>query len=276
MIKSNVTRRSIVGGLAAGLGIAAAGSNDLIGAARAQSARKTFVVIPGAFNGGWVWHRVSDQLEKKGHKVLALTLTGLGERSHLLSKDINLDTHITDIVNVIKWERLEDFCLVAHSYGGFPASGALEQVGGSASSIVWLDALKPENGQKFIDLLPAPNRERIMNLVNKGEIAFPLLAGLPPPTTVNEKDAPFLRAENTNTPHPIGTWVQPIKLSGAREMVAKKTYVRVPKYPSPGLDKAFAECKADNSWKTVEFTDSGHMAMLDAPERVADLLLQAA
>ena len=141
MIKSNVTRRSIVGGLAAGLGIAAAGSNDLIGAARAQSARKTFVVIPGAFNGGWVWHRVSDQLEKKGHKVLALTLTGLGERSHLLSKDINLDTHITDIVNVIKWERLEDFCLVAHSYGGLIARLYASAYPDEVFGLVLVDAL---------------------------------------------------------------------------------------------------------------------------------------
>src|SRR5215472_7933062 len=134
MIKPNVTRRSMINGLAVGAGLAAAGSKGLIGAARAQSSRKTFVLIPGVTNGGWIWRRVSGLLEEKGHKVYALTLTGLGERSHLLSKDITLDTHVTDIVNVIKWEGLTDFCLVAFSYSGFPASGALEHISNGASS----------------------------------------------------------------------------------------------------------------------------------------------
>jgi hypothetical protein len=83
---------------------------------------------------------VSDLLEKKGQKAFSPTLTGLGERSHLLNRNINLDTHITDIVNVIKWEDLNDICLVVHSYGGWVGSGALEQIGGRVSSIVWLDA----------------------------------------------------------------------------------------------------------------------------------------
>jgi hypothetical protein len=100
------TRRGVIGG---GVGVAAAAvSGDIVGAAQVQSAPKTFVLVHGAFAGGWCWRRVSDLLEKEGHKVFAPTLTGLGERSHLLGKDVNLDTHITDIVNVIRWEDLED------------------------------------------------------------------------------------------------------------------------------------------------------------------------
>jgi hypothetical protein len=98
------------------------------------------VLIHGGLHGGWVWRRVFDRLEAKDHKVFAPTLTGLGERSHLLSKDINLDTHISDIVNLIKWEELSDCCVVCASYSGFPLSGALEQIGDRVSSIVWLDA----------------------------------------------------------------------------------------------------------------------------------------
>ena len=109
MTHSNITRRGTIAGIAAGVGLASATvSGDFVRSARAQSARKTFVLVHGTFCGGWAWRRVSDHLEKNGHKVFAPTLTGLGERSHLLSKDINLDTHITDIVNVIKWESLED------------------------------------------------------------------------------------------------------------------------------------------------------------------------
>src|ERR1700722_11535272 len=89
--------------------------------------RKTCVLVHGAWHGGWCWRRVADLLEARGHRVFTPTLTGLGERSHLMSADINLDTHIADVVNVLKWEGLNDVVLVAHSYGGWPVSGAIEQ-----------------------------------------------------------------------------------------------------------------------------------------------------
>jgi pimeloyl-ACP methyl ester carboxylesterase len=91
-----------------------------------------------------------------------------------LNTTINLDTHITDIVNVIKWEDLNDICLVAHSYGGWVASGALEQIGGRVSSIVWLDAFKPENGQKPIDFTNEGFRKAFLSSMEKGEPGFPV------------------------------------------------------------------------------------------------------
>jgi pimeloyl-ACP methyl ester carboxylesterase len=146
MTETRVTRRGMIGG---GAGLAAiAACHDTVGEARSQPAQKTFVLVHGTLVGGWYWRRVADLLEKNGQKVFSPTLTGLGERSHLLNKDINLDTHITDVVNVIKWEDLSDICLVVHSYGGWIGSGALEQIGDRVASIVWLDAYKPEDGQK--------------------------------------------------------------------------------------------------------------------------------
>src|SRR5215467_4576914 len=117
MTTSTVTRRGMVGGIAAGVGVAAA-AGEIVGTARGQSTPKTFMLVHGAWHGGWCWRRVSDLLERKGHKVFTPTLTGLGERSHLLDAKINLATHVTDIVNVIKWENLADIVLVGHSYGG--------------------------------------------------------------------------------------------------------------------------------------------------------------
>src|ERR1700681_4748383 len=139
----SITRRVALG--AAGVGIAALGGTQ----AMAQvNTRKTFVLIHGAWHGGWCWRRVADILEQHGHKVYTPSLTGNGDRSHLLSKDVVLDTHITDIVNLVKWEDLRDICLVVHSYGGWPGSGALEQISDRVASIVWLDAVKPEYGQR--------------------------------------------------------------------------------------------------------------------------------
>jgi hypothetical protein len=111
MTRPNITRRGMVGGISAGVGLAAAAaSGEIVSTAHGQSTPKTFVLVHGAWHGGWCWRRVSDLLERKGHKVFAPTLTGLGERSHLLGKDVNLDTHITDLVNVFKWEDLRNSC----------------------------------------------------------------------------------------------------------------------------------------------------------------------
>jgi hypothetical protein len=267
MTLSNVTRRGMIGGLAAGVSAAAVISSDpFVSGARAQSARKTFILVPGAFSGAWCWRRVSDRLEKQGHKVYSLSLTGLGDRSHLLSKDINLDTHIADIANLVEWEDLTDICLVAWSYAGFPASGALERIESRVSSIVWVDAMKPSDGQSFRDEVPFKAED--------GAISIPAPKAVRPDAYQDPKDAAWFLSKAT--PQPIGPWLQPVKLSGAREKVAKKTYIRLPKFPLAALDKAFTECKADKSWTVLENTTSGHPVMINEPDWLTEVLLKSA
>ena len=255
------------GGLVAGASAATSfSSSTFIAEARAQSASKTFVLISGAFCGEWCWRHVSDGLEKQGHKVYAPSLTGLADRSHLLSKDINLDTHIADIVNLVEWEDLSGICLVAHSYGGIPSSGALEHIGNRVSSIVWVDAMKPADGQSLRDLIPFTPKE--------GAISAPPPKSLPPAASLEPNDVAWFLSKVT--PHPMGTLLQPVKLSGARETVAKKTYIRIPKYKQPAYDKAYAECKADQSWTVLENTTTGHMVMIGEPDWLTSALLKAA
>src|SRR4051812_291134 len=149
------TRRTVLASAGAGAGAAALGGTPAL----AQTSQpKTFVLVHGAWHGGWCWRRVADLLEKQGHKVFTPTLTGVGERSHLLSKDINLDTHITDLVNVFKWEDLKEVCLVVHSYGGWPGSGALEQIGGRGSPIVLLGAVQTGKRQRALHFASQSNR----------------------------------------------------------------------------------------------------------------------
>ena len=259
-----VTRRTAI---ALGAGAAALGGSQAVAQA---TARKTFVLIHGAWHGGWCWRRVADLLEAKGHKVFAPSLTGNGDRSHLLSKDVILDTHIADIVNLFKWEDIKDACLVAHSYGGWPSSGALEQIHDRVSSIVWLDAFKPEDGQKGTDFASDFSRKAMEEAVAKGEPG----RKAPPPSAfgVNAKDQEWVKSKLTDQPNGVAT--QPIKLTGAREKIAKKTYIRAPKYPQAAFDKALAECKADSSWKTFIAENSGHDVMVDAPEWLVDVLLK--
>jgi pimeloyl-ACP methyl ester carboxylesterase len=139
MAEHSITRRTALS--AAGVGVATLGATQ---AMAQRNPRKTFLLVHGAYHGGWRWHRVVDLLETGGHKVYAPSLTGNADRSHLLSKDINLDTQIADIADLVTWEDLNDVCLVAHSFGGWPASGALEYIHDRVGSIVWLDAFKPD------------------------------------------------------------------------------------------------------------------------------------
>jgi pimeloyl-ACP methyl ester carboxylesterase len=105
------------------------------------------IIVHGAWHGAWCWRRVARLLSQSGHEVFTPTLTGVGERSHLLTSEINLDTHILDVVNVMKWQELNDVVLVGHSYGGMVISGVAERLEKSILSFVTLDAFFPETGQ---------------------------------------------------------------------------------------------------------------------------------
>jgi pimeloyl-ACP methyl ester carboxylesterase len=119
-----------------------------------------FVLVHGAWIGGWCWRPNAQAPRRAGHEVYTPTMTGLGERSHLLNPSINIDTHITDIVNVIKHKELSDVVLVGHSYGGMVVAGVADTLPGKISSLVYLDAFVPENGQSLFGLLPPFRRFR--------------------------------------------------------------------------------------------------------------------
>src|SRR5580698_1834713 len=169
---TEATRRNAMAMLGAGMSAATAalGSSP----ASAQANAKPFVLVHGSWHGGWCWRRVADLLEAKGHKVYAPTLTGLGERSHLMSGMITLDTHINDVANVIKWENLQNIVLVGHSYAGFVVSGVAEKVLPAISSIVFLDAFLPQNGERVVDLAPQDLRDATLAAAAKNEVGRPI------------------------------------------------------------------------------------------------------
>jgi hypothetical protein len=134
---------------------------------------------------------------------------------------------------------------VVHSYAGFVGSAALEGIGNRVSSIVWLDAFLPSNGQKVLDFTNEAFRNLAQAAMEQGEAGFVPPSGIPA-ILVAERDQSFV--ESKLTPQPIGTYLQPIKLAGALKKVAKKTYVRVPKFPQPAFDKGTPPAKAAGSW----------------------------
>jgi len=121
----------------------------------AEDSRYTFVIVHGASGGGWDWKTMDDLLTTRRHTVYRPTLTGLGERAHLNSPEIDLTTHVTDIVNVILFEDLREVVLVGHSYGGMVITGVMDRIPGRISHAVFLDAAVPEDGKSTVDLWPS-------------------------------------------------------------------------------------------------------------------------
>jgi pimeloyl-ACP methyl ester carboxylesterase len=231
----------------------------------------TFVLVHGAWHGGWCWRRVADRLRRAGHAVLTPTLSGLGERSHLLQSGIDLATHVADIVNVMQWERLADVVLCGHSYGGFVISGVAEVIPDAIRAIVFLDAFLPENGDTILKLTGPAVRDAIRAALQRGELAVP-----PRPAEafgVNAADRQWV--DSLCVPQPIGTFTSPIALSGARERIARKTYIRAKAYDNPAFDRALSVAQSDPSWRCYEIA-CGHDVMVDRPDRLSELLLQAA
>jgi pimeloyl-ACP methyl ester carboxylesterase len=262
------TRRAALGAMAALSALLSTWAAS--GAAQAQTAQKTFVLVHGTWHGGWCWRRVADALERKGHRVCAESLTGVGDRSHLLTRGVNLTTHVNDVVNLVKWEDLKDIVLVGHSSAGFVITQAAEEIGPSVASIVYLDAFVPQPGDNLISLANPGPRKALEDAVARGD-----LAAKPVPAAafkVNEKDRAWVDAKCT--PHPLAAVVEKIAAAGAREQIARKTYIRSG-FDSPVFDQTLARLQAAPGWKTYQVS-SGHDVMVDMPDRLVEILLEVA
>ena len=117
-----------------------------------------FVVAHGAWSAGWAWKKMHPLLSARGHRLITPTYTGLGERAHLARPDIDLDTHIADIVNVLEFEDLGGVNLIGHSYGGMVATGVADRARVRVAQLIYLDAFAPNDGDSVLDLLPPAAR----------------------------------------------------------------------------------------------------------------------
>lgn len=230
-----------------------------------------FVLIHGAWHGGWCWQRVVALLRNRGHLVYAPTLTGLGERSHLLSSAVDLHTHIEDVVRLVEWEDLDNIVLCGHSYGGMVVTGAAEALKGRIKALVFLDAFLPEAGRSVLAYSDPGARERL-----DAQIAATGQPYLPPPPAaffaVGEKDRAWVDSKCTQ--HPYKTLDQGLQSVSAREGIQGKHYVRA-RWPNPAFDSFLIQTQQRADWATYELP-FGHDLMVDAPAQVTEILLQAA
>jgi pimeloyl-ACP methyl ester carboxylesterase len=238
------------------------------GLARAQTS-KTFVLVHGAWHGGWCWGKVAAILRGRGHTVVTPTQTGLGERSHLLSKSITLDTFVDDIVNVLKFEELKDVILVGHSFGGNAISGTADRMPDRIRQLIYLDAAMLENGQSVFSLLPpdvvAARTKAAQD--SSGGLSIP-----PPPAAAFGLSDPAQQAWLTArlTPHPFGTFNSPLTLKNKIANGLPATYI-ICSDPMYGPLQASRDVVKKIGMKTVEIK-TGHDAMVTVPEKLADML----
>ena len=232
----------------------------------------TYVLVHGAWGGGWKYARVADALRKRGHTVFTPTLTGQGERSHLLSGDINLTTHVTDILNVIRYEDLSGVVLAGHSYGGMVITAVADSIPEKIAALVYVDAFIPDDGQSLFDLNIPANTQMFMDRAGVVPGALGGLAIPPPPAAffgVNAKDAP--RVDALAAPQPIGCMIEKIKLSGAYRDVKKRIYLHGTVLPRESPFKPFYERARADGWEAHAFA-CGHDIMLDKPEEMTEIL----
>ena len=224
----------------------------------------TFVLIHGAWHGGWCWRFVRPLLDE--HQVFAPSLTGLGERKHLAGPDVDLETHIDDVVNLLEMEDLRDVVLVGHSYGGMVVTGAADRARSRIQRLVYLDAFVPQDGKCVLDYVVP---ERAARMREEGERTGSVA---PPPLSLwgitKQEHIDFIKPREVR--HPYGCFRQRIKL-GSNSI--SRTFVYCSSPATGSFDQFAAKYRNDSAWRFYEL-ETGHDAMILMPERVAEILLE--
>ncbi|WP_374449036.1 alpha/beta fold hydrolase [Stella sp.] len=220
-----------------------------------------YLVCHGAWSGGWSWARVRPLLEQAGHTMLTPTYTGLGERAHLASPAVDLETHIADIGNVIAYEDAQDLVLVGHSYGGMVATGVADRMPDRVRRLVYLDAFVPGDGQSLSDF------------AGSGQVAEPvdgwLIPPMPPAPDATPEDLAWTTPRRRH--HPARCFVQKLRIVNP-DPPFPRTYIHCTKKAGFDLFRQFADrYRADPGW-SFHTLDASHSPNVTAPAALAELL----
>jgi pimeloyl-ACP methyl ester carboxylesterase len=232
----------------------------------------TYVLVHGAWSGAHGFRRVRPLLQAAGHEVFTPSLTGIGERVHLVSPQVNLTTHIHDVVNQVLYEGLEDIVLLGFSYGGFVVTGTLEHIDANVRHLVYLDAFVPDDGDTVFALAGNPERNPI-------EIGGPWL--VPPTPREFEDPAEAAFANPRRVSHPLACFTEPVRLRQPIEQFPfARTYIRAtadaPDAPgTPAFDAAATRARSSDAWQYHEIA-TNHMIPNNRPGELAELLLKMA
>jgi pimeloyl-ACP methyl ester carboxylesterase len=235
--------------------------------------KPTFVLVHGAWQGSWVWERVAERLRAAGHRVYAPSLTGLGERAHLSGPEIELDTHIADVVGVIEHHELDNVVLCGHSYGGMVVAGVADKLHDKIKSLIFLDAFIPTNGKSLMDLQPPALAEK-MRAEAKAEGDGWRIKRLSANYFRVADPEDIARLDRHAVDQPIGTMAQKANLTGAWEKIPHLAYIRAGGHQGP-FGQFQDRLRNDARWQVFE-VPCGHNIMLDMPEALTGLFLHCA
>jgi pimeloyl-ACP methyl ester carboxylesterase len=230
----------------------------------------TFVLVHGSWHGGWCWRLVTPLLRAAGHDVYTPTLTGLGERAHLVNSGVTLETHIEDVVNLLFYEDLSDVALVGHSYAGVVVSGVAARVPERLACVLYLDAYLPPEGHSLFDVWSPEERETARAQIAAGpglrQPASPAGMGIVDPDL-----AAWVAARLT--PHPLRTYEQPIPAGTAASAGLPRAYIHCTAGPTTPRFAPFAQRARGEGWAVRELA-TGHDAMLIVPRELTALLCE--
>ena len=230
----------------------------------------TYVLVHGSAHGGWCYQDLARLLRAQGHDVYTPTLTGLGERAHLLSADVDLETHITDVANVLFYEDLHDVVLVGHSYGGLVITGAADRAIDRVGHLVFLDAITPIDGESLLDFGGGVETVRDTLRVVDG-VELVLFPGTGPLPTHGLTDPDQIAwAHERLTPHPWKTYLQPLESATSRRCGPSP---RPTSWRLPLAEHHPERLAAAREAGRVFFIDTGHDVMMTEPDAVAEILL---
>lgn len=240
-----------------------------------------FVLVHGAFNGGWCWKHVARRLRAAGHDVFTPTLTGCGERAHLLSPSVGLGTHVQDVVNVLEYEDLEGVILAGHSYAGVVITAVADRAPGRVARLVYTDAAAPEDGQNATGAFEDGTAGVLANM-SEGNAESWLLPPLPLSSEGITSPEHVAWVEPKRGPLPLLALQEPLRLRGDAVSKIPRAYIfatrREGLIQTFGVDplKPFSDrARSSPDWRFLE-VDAGHGLMITNPEAVADALLQLA
>jgi pimeloyl-ACP methyl ester carboxylesterase len=241
------------------------------------SPASTFLLVHGAWHSGQCWERVTPLLESAGHRVLAPTLTGYGDKAHLLGPEVGLDTHVDDIVELITEEDLTDVVLVGHSYAGLVISSAANRIPDRIAHLVYLDAMVPEDGETAVDAQPITRH--LIDLAAKSESGWriPPMPEQPPPFglfgVTDPADVAWLRTLLSD--QPVGCLQQPVHLDNPAVNTIPRTHIHCEGAKPAGITRRpVPPVQPNGAPAQVWELPTGHDCMITMPAELTELLLK--
>jgi pimeloyl-ACP methyl ester carboxylesterase len=229
----------------------------------------TVVLAHGAWSAAWAWKKMRPLFRKAGHEFFSPTYTGLGERAHLARPDIDLSTHVQDVLAVLEIEDLKDVTLLGHSYGGMVATGVADKAPGRIARVVYIDAFAPKDGQSLFDLLGPKGEAHMRAGATKDGDGWKLPLNPMPPDTSPEDSA---WAVPKRRPQPIKTFEEKIKLTSAK--FPPRHYIYATKNGPGDVFRQFAErARSEPGW-TLHEIDASHNPHITCPDVLMALLTQ--